>query len=44
VAVNSPGKVWLVGLEYATGLLLEDTQRQWVHADPLTLPAYQSAD
>jgi hypothetical protein len=37
--VNSPGKGWPSVLEFASRLLLEATESQWVHPDPKPLSA-----
>lgn len=37
--VNSPGKGWPSVLEFASRLLLKDTESQWIHLDPKPLSA-----
>ena len=37
--LNSPGKGWPAVLEFASRLLIEDTESQWVHPDPKPLSA-----
>lgn len=40
--VNSPGKGWPAVLEFASRLLVEDTESQWVHPDLKPLSAHRA--
>ena len=37
--MNRPGKGWPAILEFASRLLIEDTESQWVYPDPKPLSA-----